>query len=179
VTHYEVLGVRRDATAAEIRRAYVSLARAHHPDRHVDSNRAERDVSERRMQTINAAWRELGDPDRRRRYDEMLDIGIRDAFVEEEGPRTWRPFDGGWDLDPDDLEDRFGEADARRPTAGRLLALLPVASFTLGVAALVIGILVDLRPIIALGFAGIALSVVFFVAAPVAIVLESRRHDRL
>lgn len=179
MTHYDVLGVRRGASATEIRRAYLRLARDHHPDRHAGSSADARAAAERRMREVNAAWRELGDPVRRQRYDEVLDLGLRDARVEEEAPRAWRPFDDGWDLDADDLDDRFGDRDARRPTGGRILAIAPVASLVTGAGALLVGAMVGMRPLVALGFVGIAASILLFVTAPLAIVLESRRHDRL
>jgi curved DNA-binding protein CbpA len=63
-THYEVLGVGPSASAEEVRRAYVELARALHPDRaHGDA---------RRMQEVNEAWRVLRDPTARRAYDASL-----------------------------------------------------------------------------------------------------------
>lgn len=63
-THYEVLGVAASASAEEVRRAYVELARALHPDRaHGDA---------RRMQEVNEAWRVLRDPAARRAYDVSL-----------------------------------------------------------------------------------------------------------
>ncbi len=59
LTHYEVLGVGRTASAAEVRRAYVALARRHHPDAPGGD--------ERRMQEVTAAWAVLGDARRRPR----------------------------------------------------------------------------------------------------------------
>lgn len=178
MTHYQVLGVPRGATAAEIRRAYLRLARAHHPDHHVAAGRAEQAAAERRMREVNAAWQVLSDPERRRRYDDGLDLGPRAAVVEEEPPRTWRPFDEGWDIDPDDLDPRLDVA-APRPRFGRVLALAPVAFLVVGLGALVVGGVANLRPLMAMAFACLALSFLLFVTAPVAVVLESRRHDRL
>jgi molecular chaperone DnaJ len=63
--HYRVLGVRRDASAADLREAYRRTARAAHPDRHGAS-------SSDRMAQVNEAWRVLGDPARRRQYDLSL-----------------------------------------------------------------------------------------------------------
>lgn len=179
MTHYQVLGVARGATDAEIRRAYLRLAHEHHPDHHVGSEASERSASERRMRDINAAWRVLSDPERRRGYDEVLDLSPRDAVVEPEAERTWRPFDDGWEVGPDDLDPRLDDSSARRPTGGRLLALAPVALVVAGVASLVVGAVAGIRGVVALGFIAIALSVLMFVAAPIAVVLESRRHDRL
>lgn len=61
VGHYETLGVRADATAAEIRDAYRALARRHHPDR--------APVDAGTMAAINEAYRVLGEPARRAVYD--------------------------------------------------------------------------------------------------------------
>jgi len=65
--HYERLGVRRDATAAELRQAYRRKALDAHPDRRVDGSAAA-DV----MAAINDAWDVLGDPTRRAEYDRLL-----------------------------------------------------------------------------------------------------------
>lgn len=58
--HYAALGVSKDASAADIIRAYRRAARAAHPDR---------GGSHERMQEINAAKDVLTDPERRARYD--------------------------------------------------------------------------------------------------------------
>lgn len=64
--HYERLGVAPTATRDDIRSAYRSLARLHHPD-------AKGDASAVRMAQINEAWRVLSDPGRRAVYDMQRD----------------------------------------------------------------------------------------------------------
>ena len=64
--YYEVLGVRREASQAEIRNAYRNLAKTLHPDHPGGS--AEKFS---RIQEANAV---LSDPDRRREHDEALDL---------------------------------------------------------------------------------------------------------
>jgi len=64
-THYELLGVRPDASAAEIRQAYRIAARANHPDTNGDR-------SATAMAAINEAWSVLGNSARRRDYDLSL-----------------------------------------------------------------------------------------------------------
>jgi len=54
VSLYAVLGVPEGADPAVVRRAYLQLARAHHPDLHPDG--APRRAAERRMQEVNEAW---------------------------------------------------------------------------------------------------------------------------
>jgi len=69
MNHYDTLGVTRGAAPAELRAAYRRAARAAHPDRHGDA-------SANRMAEVNEAWRVLGDPERRQRYDlELADAG--------------------------------------------------------------------------------------------------------
>lgn len=73
--HYQVLDVSRGASTAEIRAAYLRRARALHPDRWSDRSDAERKQAERAMQDVNEAWRVLGDPGSRARYDRGTSTG--------------------------------------------------------------------------------------------------------
>lgn len=63
---YEVLGVARDASTPEIRRAYRRLARQHHPDRKPHPDRRER------FRTLAEAYAVLNDPAYRVRHDHTL-----------------------------------------------------------------------------------------------------------
>lgn len=62
--YYDVLGVAKDASADEIKRAYRALARKHHPD--VSHNKSE---AEHRFKEINEAYEVLSDPNKRAHYD--------------------------------------------------------------------------------------------------------------
>jgi molecular chaperone DnaJ len=62
--HYELLGVSRDATAEDIKKAYRRLARQHHPDVNPGDPAAET-----RFKEITVAYEVLSDPERRARYD--------------------------------------------------------------------------------------------------------------
>jgi molecular chaperone DnaJ len=62
--YYAALGVSREATAEEIKRAYRKLARQHHPD----ANQQDPDAAER-FKEITRAYEVLSDPDKRQRYD--------------------------------------------------------------------------------------------------------------
>jgi curved DNA-binding protein len=64
--YYAVLGVARDASAEDIKQAFRKLARKYHPDVASDKKTAEEKFKE-----INEANEVLGDPEKRRRYDEL------------------------------------------------------------------------------------------------------------
>ena len=64
--YYKVLGVERNASADEIKRAYRKLARKHHPD--VNPNNKD---AERRFKEVNEAYQVLGDAEKRKKYDQL------------------------------------------------------------------------------------------------------------
>lgn len=65
IDYYKVLGLAKDATAEDIKKAYRKLARKHHPD--LDPNNAE---AKRKFQEINEANEVLSDPEKRKKYDQ-------------------------------------------------------------------------------------------------------------
>lgn len=70
--YYEVLGIAPNASAEEIRRAYHMLAFQCHPDRHQETEEANK-----KMQEINEVYAILSDPIKRREYDLPRGYGIR------------------------------------------------------------------------------------------------------
>jgi molecular chaperone DnaJ len=62
--YYELLGVSRDATEADVKKAFRQLAMKHHPDRNPGDK-----VAEERFKAINEAYAVLSDPDKRAQYD--------------------------------------------------------------------------------------------------------------
>lgn len=64
--YYQVLGVERDASEKEIKRAYRKLAHRYHPDKNPDDPTAEE-----RFKEINEAYEVLGDPTKRSKYDQL------------------------------------------------------------------------------------------------------------
>lgn len=69
--YYEVLGVSRDTTAAELKKIYRKLALECHPDRNPDDPTAEE-----RFKEISEAYAVLADPDKRARYDRFGHQGV-------------------------------------------------------------------------------------------------------
>ena len=162
MTHYDVLGVAPGAPSAEVRQAYVALARVHHPDR------AGGDAV--RMQAINAAWATLGDPERRARYD--ADVLHAAPSPPPPGP-SWGH--GGTEVDglDDDLEDD-------RPIGGqvvlpRWVSMIPVGTFAASVVLFVGSLLMASPAGVGAAVALFVLSCTLFLAAPFIALLASRR----
>lgn len=68
VQYYDILGLKKNASQEEIKRAYRKLVRQYHPDHHPGT-------PPERMQAINEAYGVLSDPQKRRQYD--LTTGVR------------------------------------------------------------------------------------------------------
>ena len=66
--YYEILGVPRDATQEQIKKAYRELALKYHPDRNPGDKEAEE-----RFKEINEAYQVLSDPEKRAQYDRYGD----------------------------------------------------------------------------------------------------------
>ncbi len=69
---YDILGVERDATEAQVRSAFRKLTFKHHPDRY---SGADRQKAEERFQEITEAFNVLSRPEARKKYDEELSQG--------------------------------------------------------------------------------------------------------
>jgi DnaJ-class molecular chaperone len=111
--YYATLGVAKSATDAEIKKAYRKLARKHHPDLNPGDKAAEAKFKE-----VNEANEVLGDPDKRRKYDEL---GANWRAYEHGAPGGGPgPFDqtgGGSNyrtVTPEEMQEMFG-GDAGNP----------------------------------------------------------------
>ena len=69
--YYEVLGVNKDASEEDVKKAYRKLAMKHHPDRNPDSKDAEE-----RFKEAKEAYEVLSEPDKRRAYDSYGHAGV-------------------------------------------------------------------------------------------------------
>ena len=97
--YYEVLGLKKDATDADIKRAYRKLAAQYHPDVNHDPG------AEEKFKEINEANEVLSDPDKRARYDQYGFAGVDPNFNPNAGGS---PFGGAGFGDFGDLGDIFG-----------------------------------------------------------------------
>lgn len=108
--YYEILGLKRDADASAIKRAYRKLAKKYHPDTNAGDVEAERKFKE-----ITEAYSVLNDPEKRKLYDRFGHAAFEEGFSAERagqsknGERRYTEFhfeDGG----DDDLWDSlFGQ----------------------------------------------------------------------
>ena len=106
--YYALLGVGRNATDEEVKRAYLRLARELHPDRHAGTP-TEAEANEERFKLVNRAYETLKDPERRRQYD----------MFGADGERMADPFGGFAGGGLGDIFDAFfggGPFGARGPT---------------------------------------------------------------
>jgi curved DNA-binding protein len=107
--YYQILGVLRNASEEEIKKAYRKLAMKYHPDR----NPGKEKWANEKFKEINEAYGVLGDPEKRRQYDQFGTVGnIGDIFG---SPFTRTTFEdmmkdfGGAGLRFDFLDDIFGD----------------------------------------------------------------------
>ena len=94
--YYEILGVSRDASEGELKKAYRKLAMEYHPDRNPGDKSAEK-----RFKEASEAYEVLSDPEKRRLYDQFGHDGLR-------GAGAGRPGAAGFD-NVDDIFSQFGD----------------------------------------------------------------------
>lgn len=104
--YYQALGVARDASGEDVRRAYRKLARQYHPDVN------KQDGAEDRFKEIAEAYEVLRDPEKRERYDRLganwrAGDDVSDAAGFEGFDRAGRPGDVGVEFGDGELSDFF------------------------------------------------------------------------
>ncbi|MGB5925128.1 MAG: DnaJ domain-containing protein [Dehalococcoidia bacterium] len=107
--YYGILGIPKNASDTEIKKAYRRLAMQYHPDRNPGKDK----WANEKFKEINEAYGVLGDPQKRRQYDQFGTVGnIGDIFG---SPFTATTFEemmkdfGGAGLRFDFLDDVFGD----------------------------------------------------------------------
>jgi curved DNA-binding protein len=111
--YYQTLGLGKTASGKEIKQAYRKLARKFHPDVNPGDK-----ASESRFKEINEAYEVLGDPEKRKKYDEL---GANWRQYEQAQQAGQSPFGGAWPggagqaggpgyrtINEDELRDMFG-----------------------------------------------------------------------
>ena len=93
--YYEVLGVAKDASEEDIKKAYRKLAKKYHPDMNPGDKNAEAKFKE-----ASEAYAVLSDPDKRRQYDQF-------GFAAFDGSGGFGA--GGFDFNSADFGDIFGD----------------------------------------------------------------------
>ena len=100
--YYEVLGVKKDASADEIKKAYRKMAMKYHPDRNPGDKEAEEKFKE-----VGEAYEVLSDADKKARYDQYGFAGVDPNFGAGAGGYGGAGFGGFGDFS--DLGDIFGD----------------------------------------------------------------------
>src|SRR5262245_58646285 len=108
--YYSTLGVSKTASDADIKRAARKLARKYHPELNPGDK-----VAEAKFKEVNEANEVLGDPEKRRKYDEL---GANWRAYEQTPPP---PPGGGWStgpggasyrtMTPEEMQEMFGDGD--------------------------------------------------------------------
>lgn len=106
--YYKILGVERNASQDEIKKAYRKLAMQYHPDRNPDDKQAEEKFKE-----ANEAHQVLSDPQKRARYDQLGSSYSQWQQRGAPGDFNWGDWSGGSPgggtrVSPEDIGDMFG-----------------------------------------------------------------------
>ncbi|HOJ60101.1 MAG TPA: molecular chaperone DnaJ [bacterium] len=109
--YYEVLGVSRNATQEEIKKAYRKLAMKYHPDRNSGDKNAEEKFKE-----ATEAYEVLSNPEKRNRYDQFGHAGVGGGHFGEAAFHDFQDLFGGFG---DIFEEIFGGGRSRRRSATR------------------------------------------------------------
>ncbi|WP_300618323.1 DnaJ C-terminal domain-containing protein [Dokdonella sp.] len=115
--YYDTLGVKSDATDAEIKSAYRRLARKYHPD-------VSKEVgAEDKFKAVNEAYEALREPSRRKAYDQLRAGGYRGGDTFRGPPPGWQgqgDFGGDGSFDQESFSDFFESLFGNRGGAGRM-----------------------------------------------------------
>lgn len=109
--YYEILGVDRNVSDDDLKKAYRKLARQHHPDLHVGDQ--QKKSAEEKFKEINEAYEVLSNEEKRKEYDELgaqWEQYARQGQTREQAGAARSGTYGAGRMRPEDLEDLFGGA---------------------------------------------------------------------
>lgn len=109
--YYEILGLDRNASETDIKRAYRKLAMKYHPDRNPGDKEAEEKFKE-----VNEAYEILSSPEKKQRYDQFGHAGVNGNGAG--GFEGFGGFGGGFDDIFGDIFDMFGGGFSSRRRSG-------------------------------------------------------------
>lgn len=118
--YYAALGLDKNASQAEIKKAYRKLAQKYHPDKNPDDKAAEE-----RFKEISEAYAVLSDPEKKKKYDTYGDESFHQHYSQEDIFRgadfgdIFKEFDLGGDIFSQIFGSRAGGAGTGRATYGR------------------------------------------------------------
>ncbi|KYN11879.1 PREDICTED: dnaJ homolog subfamily C member 7 isoform X1 [Trachymyrmex cornetzi] len=98
--YYKILGIDKDASTEDIKKAYRKRALDHHPDRHVNASEGEKREQEKKFKEVGEAYGILSDPKKRSRYDRGHDLDDNEGGFQDMDPNAMFHFfcgqDGGF-----------------------------------------------------------------------------------
>ena len=106
--YYKILGINRNATADEIKKAYRKMALKYHPDRNSESEESKK-IAQRKFQDVSDAYVVLSDPKKKGMFDQGIDpLNPEVASSGPDGPGVNMHFSGG---DPNEIFKMFFGGD--------------------------------------------------------------------
>ena len=110
--YYQILGVSREATADDIKKAYRKLAMKYHPDK----AKGDKKQAEEKFKQISEAYAVLSNPDKKKEYDEFGSQAFKQKFSQEDIFRGFDFSDIFGDGSSENIFSRiFGGAGGGRP----------------------------------------------------------------
>ncbi|GFG30261.1 hypothetical protein Cfor_11805 [Coptotermes formosanus] len=86
--YYKILGVDKNASTDEIKKAYRKRALVHHPDRHANASDGEKREQEKKFKEVGEAYGILSDPKKRARYDNGQDLEDMEGMASDIDPNS-------------------------------------------------------------------------------------------
>ncbi|XP_046587567.1 dnaJ homolog subfamily C member 7 isoform X1 [Neodiprion lecontei] len=86
--YYKILGIDKNASTDDIKKAYRKRAMVHHPDKHANASEGEKKEQEKKFKEVGEAYGILSDPKKRARYDNGHDLEDMEGGIYEMDPNA-------------------------------------------------------------------------------------------